>query len=249
MLTWVLVIMFPVGFLIMFTGFGRQFLWTTTIFLGLQALIMFLLLGKISSYAPAAVSAFFVFILSFLIEWWGVNTGFPFGIYTYTDILQPKIFGVPLAITFAWFSVTSGSLVIAKYFEFNSGTVMAAFISSVLILSTDILLEPFASFINNYWQWSFSKIPVRNFAAWLIIGFCFSLLLNKLIKWKSPVDANMVFIPSLIFAINILNFAVVNILFGYYIITAIGLMMISVMISSLLYFKRNENREIPVNPD
>ena len=241
--------MFPVGFIIMFTDFGRQFLWTTTIFLGLQAVIMYLLIGKISSYASASVSALLVFALSLFIEWTGVNTGFPFGHYVYTDVLQPKIFGVPLAITFAWFSVTSGSLVIAKYFEFNSGTIMVAFISSVLILSTDILLEPFASFINNYWQWSFFKIPVRNFAAWLIIGFCFSFLMNRLNKWKSPVDLNIVFIPSLIFAINILNFAVVNILFGYYIITALGLLMISVMISSLLYFKRNENCEFPVNSD
>lgn len=237
--------MFPVGFIIMFTGFGRQFLWTTTIFLGLQAVIMYFLIGKISSYASASVSALFIFSLSLFIEWLGVNTGFPFGNYVYTDVLQPKIFGVPLAITFAWFTVTTSSLVISKYFL--NRAVTAAFISSVLILSTDIMLEPFASFVNNYWLWDFSKIPVQNFAAWFVIGFGFSLLINKLIKWKSPVDQNSVFIPSLIFVINVLNFTVVNILFGYYMITIIGLLMTGIVIASLIFLNRNENRESPVN--
>lgn len=233
--------MFPVGFIIMFTVFGRQFLWTTTIFLGLQALILFLLIGKLSSIVSASVSAALVFVMSFFIEWWGVNTGFPFGNYVYTDILQPKIFGVPLAITFAWFTVTSSSLLITKYF--SHGAVTAAFISAVLILSTDIMLEPFASFVNNYWLWDMSKIPLQNFVAWLVIGFGFSLLINKLVKWKSPIDQNSVFIPFLIFAINVLNFTIVNILFGYYMITAVGLLMTGIVIAALAYFKNKLNRD------
>lgn len=214
--------MVPVGLFIMFTEFGRQFLWTTTVFLGLQAVIMFFVLSEVSGWLSAIISAISLIIASFFIEWWGVTTGFPFGNYVYTEVLQPKVFGVPLAIAFAWFSLTSSSLIISKYLV-NSSAFASVLISSVLILATDILLEPFAAFVNNYWQWLLFRIPIQNYAAWLVIGFIFSFALNKLLKRNKPAKTSFI-ISVVITGINVLNFSIVNITKDHIVNTAIGLL-------------------------
>lgn len=222
--------MFPVGFIIMFTEFGRQYLWTTTIFLGLQALITFIVLLKLAESSGVIITALLVFISSFVIEWWGVNTGFPFGMYLYSDVLQPLVNGVPLAITFAWFVVSVNSFLAARYF-LGSGGAAAIAVSSVLILATDILLEPFASFINGYWLWSAGSIPIQNFISWFMIGLFYSVVISFLVKWKTgeAKKTSLGKIPLLIFFINILNFSVINIVNGYYILSITGLVIILIM--------------------
>ena len=235
--------MFPVGLFLMFSAWGKQFLWTTTLFLGLQAVITFIILAKLADLFSVTISTVLVLIFSYFIEWWGVNTGFPFGYYSYTDVLKPIINGVPLAITFAWFVVTANSMLAAKYFLKNTSIYTIAFISAVFILATDILLEPFASFVNNYWVWAENKIPLQNFLNWLFCGFLFSLLLDKIIKWKNnfPNQKNLLKIPLIIIGINLLNFTIVNLANGYFALTITGLIMFAIVILSLIKFKPNEN--------
>ena len=43
-----------------------------------------------------------VIVGSFVIEWIGVKSGVIFGLYAYGVTLQPIVFGVPIAIGFAW---------------------------------------------------------------------------------------------------------------------------------------------------
>ena len=233
--------MFPVGLIIMFSDWGKQFLWTTTFFLGLQAVITFIILVKLADLISVTFSVIIIFILSYFIEWWGVNTGFPFGYYSYTDVLKPMLNGVPLAITFAWFVVSANSLLAAKYFLKNIPVFTVICISAVFILATDILLEPFASFANNYWQWVDNKIPLQNFLSWLAGGFIFSLLLEKIIKWKNVYEENLLKIPLLITGINLLNFTIVNISSGYFVLTAVGLIMFASVIFSIK-FSRVHNK-------
>lgn len=243
-LTGILIVMFPVGFIIMFTEFGRQYLWTTTIFLGLQALITFIVLLKLAESAGVIITALLVFISSFVIEWWGVNTGFPFGMYSYSDVLQPLVNGVPLAITFAWFVVSVNSFLAARYF-LGSGGAAAIAVSSVLILATDILLEPFASFINGYWLWSAGSIPIQNFISWFIIGILYSAAIAFIVKWKSKIEnrSRLEKIPMIIIAINILNFSVINIANGYFVLTAVGIVIIiAIILVSIKFTSGTVNR-------
>jgi len=241
-LSGLLLVMFPVGLVIMFTGRGRQYLWTTTLFLGLQALITFILLLNLGKPFSVIISTVIIFILSYFTEWWGVNTGFPFGYYTYTDVLKPIINGVPLAITFAWFVVSANSLLIIKYFFKSGRGFSAAFIASVLILATDMLLEPFAAFVNNYWSWAANTIPVQNFISWLVLGFVFSLVLNSTLKWNETGFQESLFkIPPFIIAINLLNFTIVNLAYGYIILTCIGLGIFAVITLFSIKFIPNES--------
>ena len=240
-LTAVLIVMFPVGFYIMFSDAARQFLWTTTVFLFIQALITFILLLRIADTVSVILASAVIFAASYFIEWWGVNTGFPFGLYSYTGILAPLINGVPLAISFAWFVVTANSLLIAKYLLRlpDTGSVIA--VSAVLILASDFLLEPFAAFINNYWQWTGGAVPLQNFISWFLLGLVFSFTLNFLVKWKEPSGINLKLfrIPALIIIINILNFSVVNTAGGYYVLTFTGIVVISLTLLLSFLFRGN----------
>ncbi len=231
--------MFSVGFIIMFTELGSGYLWTTTIFLGLQAVITFIILTKMADLLSVVITTAVIFIGSWFIEYWGVTTGFPFGIYSYSHTLAPLIGGVPLAIMFAWFTVTANSLLAARYFLKGYSEVSAILIASIFILATDILLEPFASFINNFWVWQTGAIPIQNFISWFAIGLIFVITLSQLIKWhKAEINNYRLFnIPLLITAINIINFSVINIANGYYFLTITGIVIFIVIISSIKFFK------------
>lgn len=230
--------MFPVGFIIMFTEAGKPYLWTTTIFLGLETLILFIILIRLADLLSVVITTAVIFMASWFIEYWGVNAGFPFGNYTYTHVLTPLIGGVPLAIMFAWYTVTAGSLLTARFLLKGTSEIAAVAIASVFILATDILLEPFASFINKFWIWNDSAIPLQNFAAWFITGLIFLLVFSRLIKWNDiQIYASSYYkIPLLVLIINILNFSVVNLANGYFIITFLGIMMFVIPALLLKHF-------------
>ncbi len=231
--------MFPVGFFIMLTEFGRDYLWTTTIFLALQAVITFIILSKLADLLSVVITTAVIFMASWFIEYWGATTGFPFGIYSYSHTLAPLIGGVPLAIIFAWFTVTANSLLAARYFLKGYSEISAVLIASIFILATDILLEPFASFVNNFWVWQTTAIPIQNFISWFLIGLIFVITLSQLVKWhKVEIHNSRLYkIPLLIIAINIINFSIVNIANGYYFLTITGLAIFIIIITSIKLFK------------
>ena len=237
--------MFPVGFIIMFTEFGSAYLWTTTIFLGLQALITFIILSKLADLLSVVITTAVIFMASWFIEYWGVTTGFPFGDYRYTGILAPHIGGVPLAIMFAWFTLAAGSLLAARFLLRGSSEISAMAIASVFILAIDILLEPFAAFVNKFWLWSDSAIPMQNFVSWYAIGLLFIFTFSQLIKWHKSTNYSSVLykIPAIILLINIVNFSVVNIFNNYVTITVFGLLHFVIIIVLVKIFQDKKHTD------
>ncbi|MEE4310850.1 MAG: carotenoid biosynthesis protein [candidate division KSB1 bacterium] len=119
-----------------------------------------------------------VIVLCFMIEWAGVETGVIFGIYRYGDTLQPQIFDVPVAIGFAWLCMllTSAAVVQSLTGRWSklSPFILAALISFAMVLF-DVVMEPAAVKLN-YWTWIGDHIPVRNYIAWFVISYLFSML-------------------------------------------------------------------------
>jgi putative membrane protein len=232
-LTAVLVVMFPVGLFLMLSGdTWKQYLWTTNIFLALQAIVTFIYLMGAAKKKSAGIIAFAILILAFVIELVGVKTGLPFGSYSYTKTLEPALFGVPLAITLSWFTIAVNAYLVTRFFLSGSKKIFILVVSAVIILAIDFLLEPFASSINGYWVWGTGKIPVQNYISWFVTGFIFAYLLDRFILWNRNIFLNLNFIaiPAVILLINVLQFAAVNIYFGYIIITLIGLAMLAASI-------------------
>ena len=105
-------------------------------------------------------------------------------------------------------------------------------VSAFIILGVDFLLEPFASSVNGFWLWVNGTIPFQNYVSWFIAGLLFSYILNRLVIWNRTVFENISFItiPAVLISVNILQFAIVNVVSGYILVTLIGLALISVCI-------------------
>jgi uncharacterized membrane protein len=112
-------------------------------------------------------------VVSFFVEWLGVVSGFPFGAYRYTPVLQPQISGVPVAIGFAWLNILLGSANILRSFPARLPVWLQILSTALLMTLFDMIMEPAAVKLN-YWQWQDGIIPLQNYLAWFFLGSFFA---------------------------------------------------------------------------
>jgi bisanhydrobacterioruberin hydratase len=179
------------------------------------------------------VAVLTVLFLGFLVETIGEITDFPFGAYRYTDVLAPKIFVVPIAITFAWLMIMLSSYFTARYLvhrvfpEFGQG--LAIGLAVALAVTSDLLMEPVAFLVQNYWVWErggfYYGVPLSNFIAWAITTLIMVLVFRKLTRLKyEPLDKPLIlsFIPAALYLMNLFMFTGINVSRGYFLAGAIG---------------------------
>lgn len=126
-----------------------------------------------------------VAILTWLAEAIGSKTGFPFGAYSYTEVLQPQILGVPLLIPFAWFmmlppSWAVASAILGKYSRANRFLLFPV-VSAIAITAWDLFLDP--QMVQwNFWVWEnpegYFGIPWSNYAGWLLTAGVITLIIR-----------------------------------------------------------------------
>jgi putative membrane protein len=139
--------------------------------------------------------------------------------------------GVPLAIPLAWFILVINSVVILQSILPHEFFFIKIFLSAVMVLSFDIMLEPFASFVNKFWIWENNQIPFSNYISWLAAAFILSLAVSYIcFRNKTVRDDNR--FSYIVLLLNFLNFAVINIFHGYYIYTVTGILFLSAVIFS-----------------
>jgi putative membrane protein len=116
-----------------------------------------------------ALRRFFIITIAigFIAELIGVQTGFPFGEYTYGRALGPKLFGTPLVIGVNWFIVAMGARGVAeKLFRVRGFQIFGA---ALIMVAFDLLIEPVAIQID-FWTWAAGDIPIQNYFGWLGVG-------------------------------------------------------------------------------
>lgn len=112
------------------------------------------------------------FILGYLMEVLGVNTGFPFGNYTYGEILGPKVFNTPIMIGVNWLILLYASNSISSRFGLTSIT--KALGAAFLMVLLDYAIEPVA-ITYNFWTWQNVDPPLANYISWFLVAFLLSL--------------------------------------------------------------------------
>jgi lycopene beta-cyclase len=148
-----------------------------------------------------------VAVLSYLAELLGSSTGFPFGKYSYTDLLQPQIAGVPLLIPLAWLMMLPPAWAIAqiilpeghktfdhngnngaqrKIFKFPSWNIVTVVVKKVLLAALaftawDLFLDP--QMVGwGFWVWdkpgAYFGIPLSNYLGWMIVSAIITLVAN-----------------------------------------------------------------------
>lgn len=109
----------------------------------------------------------------------GIRTGFPFGHYYFTDVMGPKLFGVPVLLSLAYIGMgylswTLASLLIGRTESPLIGfRVMALpLLASCLMVAWDLAMDPVWSTIVHAWIWTeggpYFGVPLSNFLGWCL---------------------------------------------------------------------------------
>lgn len=133
-----------------------------------NAFILLVVLYLISSFVNWGVvkaSKFLLgtWVVSFLMEYVGVKTGYPFGHYSYTTALGATLGPVPIFIPFLWCAL--------GYFCLQASGESVLEPAALMVL-LDISLDPI--FAGNLWHWRASLgpvyfgVPVLNFLGWFV---------------------------------------------------------------------------------
>ena len=167
-----------------------------------------------------------VLALGVALEYVGVSTGVPFGEYSYTGVLVPELpGGVPLAIGFAWLLIVVGGLFSARWLLSYVKVIQPGFWPSVLLgavlaVGLDLLLEPVAYHVKDYWKWQgpvpegYYGVPWSNFATWFVAA----LGLNWLVSRATAGTRKLAWagLPVWLYGMNVFMFGVVNVMHGFW---------------------------------
>lgn len=114
-----------------------------------------------------------LYLVSLSSELTGTSTGFPFGDYEYTSLMQPQWFGrVPIVIPLSWFYMALASWAIAgRWVRTRPGRIL---VGAAVLASWDLALDPAMSYATRYWTWGveggYYGMPLVNLLGWFATG-------------------------------------------------------------------------------
>ncbi len=122
-----------------------------------------------------------VALFGFVVELIGVRYGVPFGAYSYTAVLAPNLFGVPLVMAAAW--MTLAAYVKQMLARFRLSVWTEALLAALWLTAIDLIIDPLAAQQLGYWRWGtagiYYGIPATNFAGWFATGLLAFLLFRQ----------------------------------------------------------------------
>lgn len=143
----------------------------------LALLLSFFALGIFHTpfFKKDIIPFFLIYILGFLAEVVGVNTGLIFGHYSYGGSLGIKLFNTPLMIGINWLLLIYISFSLTAKLKINP--LLQIIFASIILLIYDLIIEQVAPVLD-MWTWSDNEIPIKNYIAWFILAFIFSSILK-----------------------------------------------------------------------
>lgn len=141
----------------------------------IQVSVVIMVLWRAWGWSTILVTSGKIIVLAWLAEAVGSKTGFPFGLYSYTEVLQPQILGVPALIPLAWLMMLPpawavGELIAAQFGDRRWVRIGA---SSLAFTAWDLFLDP-QMVAWNFWVWEqpgdYFGIPWVNYLGWLLIS-------------------------------------------------------------------------------
>jgi len=109
-----------------------------------------------------------------------VRTGFPFGAYAYTGVLQPQLLGVPVVMGLAWMVLVAYACGVAARLRLPPW--LGVLVGALWTTATDLVIDPLAVQRFGYWAWAdkgtYYGIPFTNFAGWFVTALLACRVLN-----------------------------------------------------------------------
>ncbi|WP_315906374.1 carotenoid biosynthesis protein [Priestia koreensis] len=167
--------------------------WANAVFLYVSGLLAFIYLAKTYGKWLALGVSIFVMASSIFAEGLGVHYGLIFGQYHYEKDFGIQVYGVPLTIGTAWLMVVVTSRVIVRRMMPRAGWFFYTIITSILAVIMDLMIDPVAYVIKEYWVWSgtgaYYGIPLQNFFGWFFVSAVIQTVLYAVLKKRSSVHS------------------------------------------------------------
>jgi len=208
-------------------------------------ILLFALPGYIGVLKQKKVVGLLIIIIlgiyALAIETIAIKTGFPYGNFTYTDVLGAKLLDTtPWVVAFAYPPILLFGFWFASKFTRKFGRVIITAIFATLV---DVVLDP-ATVKLQFWAWDtpgfFYGVPSINFAGWLLSGLIGGLLLHILWGKSQRVKAQVAYSGLAV----LLFWTGVNAGIGQHIPFAIGAFYSLVIIGVVLLEKQQFKNEI-----
>ncbi|MBN2148473.1 MAG: carotenoid biosynthesis protein [Anaerolineales bacterium] len=155
----------------------------------MQALAVLAILLRAWGWKRTLFIALGIALLGWLAEFIGSRTGFPFGAYHYTALLQPQVWGVPLVVPLAWLMMLPPAWGIAQAYLQDCpgertwrGRLAFIGLSALAFTAWDLFLDP--QMISwGFWAWQnpggYFGIPWGNFLGWIMVSALITALLAR----------------------------------------------------------------------
>lgn len=130
-----------------------------------------------------------------------LRTGFPFGHDWFTDLMGPKIAGLPVLLALAWVGMGYVSWVVSLALlgdrnEPLSGRsiVLVPLVASFVMTSWDLSMEAVWADVDRGWIWrdggSYYGVPTSNFLGWFLTAYVFYQLFAFYLRERQTVPAS-----------------------------------------------------------
>ncbi len=156
----------------------------------LQAAAVLVILWQSWGWRRTLATAVIIALFTLSVEIMGSTTGFPFGHYDYTSLLQPQLLGVPLLIPIAWLMMLPPAWATVAFLLPQPGLTQAQrrrryalfiILSALALTAWDLLLDP-QMVAWNLWVWQepggYFGIPWLNFWGWFMTAVFVTLLVR-----------------------------------------------------------------------
>jgi putative membrane protein len=139
---------------------------------------------------------------AFVVETIGALTSLPFGEYHYTDRFGPVLGVVPLTVPLAWYIVVTNALFLVRALRPHLSRLGEAAAVGLVCTVYDFVLEPFATTVKGYWQWTEGSVPPLNYIAWFVLSVLLVRLFAPTLSTRHRWDPR----PALVLACTMLIF-------------------------------------------
>ena len=131
-----------------------------------------------------------VVVGGFAVEALGVATGFPFGDYSYSGALGPKLLAVPVVIPLAWAWMAYPAWLAAG--RLTGNRLVRVPVAAVGLAAWDLFLDP-QMVAEHYWTWrdpspalpGVPDVPITNYLGWLGVALVLMAVVSVLDRERS----------------------------------------------------------------
>jgi bisanhydrobacterioruberin hydratase len=179
-------------------------------------------------------------LFAYIIESTGVLTGFPYGAFSYGDLMGLKLFGiVPLILPFAYVPIVLGSYFIAEKLTSNKGMIIT--ITTFLLVLFDLVLDPGAVALG-YWNWIvngfYYGIPLSNYLGWILSSVIAGIICYKYNDIIRNANPKLILISPFLMMVF---WTFVTIALGMIIPSIIGIMLVIFYLGGFLLSEKAQN--------